>query len=144
MRVYIPATVDDLALQTSGQWEPEHAFAVTEAWRDAAEDLDEDELAEAAIDAAAMESGLRLGSRVRAVIAADVSRADAALDPSVHPAAVRINGKLAAASIACVFIDEEQSAADVTAARAGDEAALDRLADRTLLWYDLAEALGQV
>ena len=51
MRVYIPATVDDLALQTSGQWEPELAFAVTEAWRDAAEDLDEDELADDALRA---------------------------------------------------------------------------------------------
>lgn len=144
MRVYIPATVDDLALQTSGQWEPERAFAVTEAWRDAAEELDEDELVEAAIDAAAMESGLALGSRLRAVIAADVSRADAVLDPSVHPAAVRINGKLASASVACVFLDEDESAKDMAAARGGDEAALERIADRTLLWYDLAEVLGQV
>jgi hypothetical protein len=142
MRVYIPATVDDLALQTSGQWEPELAFAVTEEWRDAADDLDEDELAEAAIDAAAMESGLEFGSRLRAVIAADVSRADAVVDPKVHPAAVRINGKLSPASVACVFLDEDDAADDVTAARAGDEAALERLADRTLLWYDLAEVLG--
>jgi len=143
MRVYIPATADDLVLQTSGQWEPERAFAVTEAWRDAAEDLDEDELAEAAIDAAAMESGLAHGSRLRAVIAADVSRADALVEPSVHPAAVRINGKLATASVACVFLDEEDAAPDIVAARAGDESALERLADRTLLWYDLAEVLGK-
>lgn len=142
MRVYIPATVDELALQTSGQWEPALAYAVTEAWRDAAEDLDDDELAEAAIDAAAMESGLELGSRLRAVIAADVSRADAVVDPSVHPAAVRINGKLAPASIACVFLDEDDAADDVIAARAGDDDALERLADRTLLWFDLAEVLG--
>lgn len=142
MRVYIPATIDDLALQTSGQWAPEHAFAVTEAWRDSSDDLDEDELAEAAIDAAAMESGLELGSRLRAVIAADVSRADAVADPNVHPAAVRINGKLAVASIACVFLDEDDAADDVDAARAGDEDALERLAERTLLWYDLAEVLG--
>lgn len=142
MRVYIPATVDDLAFQTSGQWAPEHAFAVTEAWRDSSDDLDEDELAEAAIDAAAMESGIRLGSRLRAVIAADVSRADATTDPDVHPAAVRINGMLSTASVACVFLDEEDAAPDVIAAQGGDEAAFERLAERTLLWYDLAEVLG--
>lgn len=143
MRVYIPATVDGLALQTSGQWEPGLAFSVTEAWRDSADDLDEDELAEAAIDAAAMESGLERGSRLRVVIAADVSRADTVTDPETHPAAVRINGKLSKASIACVFLDEDDAADDVVAARGGDDDALERLADRTLLWFDLAEVLGR-
>ena len=143
MRVYIPATVDDLALQTSGQWEPGLAFAVTEAWSDAADDLDEEELAEAAIDVAAMESGLERGSRLRVVIAADVSRADTVTAAETHPAAVRINGKLAPASVACVFLDEEDAADDLVAARAGDDEALERLADRSLLWYDLAEVLGR-
>ncbi len=142
MRVYIPATVDDLATQTAGHWEPEHAFAVTEAWRDASGDLDEDELAEAAIDVAAMESGLELGSRLRVVIVADVPRGDAVVDPKVHPAAVRLSGKLPTDAIACVFLDEDDAAADVVAARAGDDDAFERLADRTLLWFELPEVLG--
>ncbi len=142
MRVYIPAVVDDLALQTAGQWEPGRAFAVTEEWRDGADDLDEDELAESAIDVAAMESGLTLGSRLRAVIVADIPRGDVVVDPKVHPAAVRISGKLPKDSIACVFLDEDDAAADVVAARGGDEEAFERLAARTLLWFELAEVLG--
>ncbi len=142
MRVYIPATVDEIALQTSGQWEPQRAYAVTESLRDAMPELDEDELIEFAIDAAGMASALELGSRLRAVVAADVSRADAVPDGATHPAAVRVEGRLAPASIACVFMDEHEAAADTQAAIAGDEAAAERLADRTLLWYDLAEVLG--
>lgn len=142
MRVYIPGTVDELALQTSGQWQPDHAFAVTQAWRDAAEGLDEDELAEAAIDVAAMESGLALASRLRVVIAADVSHAEPATGPDAHPAAVTLTGPLTKGSIACVFLDEDEAQGDVAAARAGDEDALERIADRTLLWFDLAEVLG--
>lgn len=141
MRVYIPATMDELALHTSGQWEPGMAYAVTDLLRDAMPDLDEDELVEYAIDAAGMASALDLGSRLRSVIAADVSRADAVPDGATHPAAVRVAGKLAPTSIACVFVDEEEAEADARAAFAGDEDATERLADRTLLWYDLAEML---
>ncbi len=141
MRVYIPATIDELALQTSGQWEPGRAYAVTDQLRDEASDFDDDELVEAAIDAAAMTSGLELGSRVRVVIAADVSRADAAPDPATHPAAVTLVGRLETASVACVFLDEDDVEADVAAARDGDEEAYERLAERTLLWYDLREVL---
>ena len=141
MRVYIPATMDELALQTSGQWEPQRAYAVTDVLRDAMPALDEDELTEFAIDAAGMASALELGSRLRAVVAADVSRADAVPDGATHPAAVRVAGRLDPTSIACVFVDEEEAAADAKATFAGDEDAAERLADRTLLWYDLAEVL---
>lgn len=149
MRVYIPAMADDIGLHTGGQWEPGLAFAVTEAYRDAYADLDDDELADGAIDAAAMYSALELGSRLRAVIAADVSRADAAPDPATHPAAVRLAGALETDSVACVFLDEEDAEADAVAAhtfaRAGgveeDNQAAERLGERTLLWYDLAEVV---
>ena len=141
MRVYIPATVDELALHTSGQWQPQRAFAVTDAVKDAYPDFDEDELAELAIDLAGMVSGLELGSRLRAVIAADVSRSDAHPDPATHPAAVTLAGTLDPASVACVFLDEDDAAADLAAARADDEAAYERLAERILLWFDLREIL---
>lgn len=141
MRVYIPATVDELALQTSGQWEPQRAFAATDVLREAMPALDEDELVEFAIDAAAMASALEAGSRLRAVIAADVSRADAVPDAMTHPAAVLVAGRLDPASIACVFLDEDEAEADVNGAVLGDDDAAERLADRTLLWFDLAEVL---
>ena len=141
MRVYIPATTDELALQTSGQWEPQRAYAVTDVSRDAMPALDEDELTEFAIDAAGMASALELGSRLRAVIAADISRADAVPDGATHPAAVRVAGRLDPTSIACVFVDGEEAAADTRAALEGDDDAAERVADRTLLWYDLAEVL---
>jgi hypothetical protein len=141
MRVYIPATVDELALQTSGQWEPQRAYAVTDVLREAMPALDEDELVEFAIDAAAMSSALDGGSRLRTVIAADVSRADAVPDAVTHPAAVLVAGRLDPTSIACVFLDEEEAAPEAEAASAGDEDAAERLADRTLLWFDLAEVL---
>lgn len=143
MRVYLPAVVDELAAQTSGRWQPQRAYAVTDVLRDAMPALDEDEMVEFAIDTAAMASALEAGSRLRTVIAADVSRADVVLDAVTHPAAVLVSGRLDPASIACVFVDEEDAAADAEAARAGDDDAADRLAERTLLWYDLAEVLGR-
>ena len=139
MRVYIPATASDLAIQTSGQWEPAHAFAATDALAAAAPELDEDELAELAIDLAAEASALSLGSRLRVVIAADFSRADVALDPDAGPGAVVLTGRLAPGAVACVFMDEEDAVADVAAAQGGDEAATDRLGERSLLWYELGE-----
>jgi hypothetical protein len=139
MRVYIPANASDLAIQTSGQWEPVHAFAATEALADAAADLDEDELAELAIDLAAEASALSLGSRLRVVIAADFSRADVALDSDAGPGGVVLTGRLAPGAVACVFMDEDDAGDDVAAAQAGDEDALERLGERSLLWYELGE-----
>jgi hypothetical protein len=139
MRVYIPASASDLAIQTSGQWEPAHAFAATDALAAAAPELDEDELAELAIDLAAEASALSLGSRLRVVIAADYSRADVALDPDAGPGAVILTGRLAPGAVACVFMDEEDAAADVAVAQGGDEDALERLGERSLLWYELGE-----
>jgi hypothetical protein len=103
--------------------------------------LDEDELTEFAIDAAGLASALDLGSRLRTVIAADVSRADTVPDGATHPAAVRVAGKLDPALIACVFMDEAEAAPDAKAALGGDDDAAERLADRTLLWFDLAEVV---
>lgn len=143
MRVYIPGTVAELALQTSGRWEPEHGFAVTEALTESAADLDEDELTELAIDFAAEASALEHGSGLRVVIAADFSRADVAPDPEAGPAAVRMTGRLAPGAIACIFMDEDDAAADVAAAQGGDDEALERLAGRSLLWFELGELTGE-
>lgn len=142
MRVYIPATVADLALQTSGRWEPEHGYAVTEALTTAHPELDEEELAELAIDYAADASAFERGSSLRVVIAADYSRADVSLDPAAGPAGVTIAGRLLPSAIACVFMDEEDAAADIAAAKEGDDEARERVEERFLLWYDLGELAG--
>lgn len=139
MRVYIPATVAELALQTSGKWEPVHGFAATEELAAAAPDLDEEELAELAIDYAAEASALTLGSSLRVVIAADFSRADVSRDPDGGLAAVTVTGKLQPSAVACVFMDEDDAGADLIAARAGDHDAIQRLEERSLLWYELGE-----
>ncbi len=139
MRVYIPATVAELALQTSGKWEPVHGFAVTESLTEAAPDLDEEELSELAIDYAADASAFTLGSSLRVVVAADFSRADVSRDPEGGLAAVTISGKLQPSAVACVFMDEDEAAAEIATARSGDEEARERLEERVLLWFDLGE-----
>ena len=104
---------------------------------------DPDELAEQARDAAAEDSIVVLGSRLRLVVAIDVSRADVAPVPDAHPAAVTVSGRVMADSIACFFLDEAGAEADARAAAGGDEDALERLEERDLLWYDVSE-LGQL
>jgi len=44
--------------------------------------------------------------------------------------------------LACAFVDEDAAAEDAAAAAQGDAAALDRLYERDLLWYDAGEFEG--
>jgi len=139
MRVFVPGAVGEIARYTSGHWEPERGYAVTERLMDISAYDDPDELAEQARDAAAEDSIVELGSPLRLVVAIDVSRADVAPVPDAHPAAVTITGRVMADSIACVFLDEAGAADDARAAAGGDEEALERLEERDLLWYDVSE-----
>ena len=84
-----------------------------------------------------------VGSRLRLVVAIDVSRADVAPVPDAHPAAVTLTGRVMSESIACIFLDEADAADDARAAAGGDEVALERLEERDLLWYDVSE-MGQL
>lgn len=143
MRVFVPGSVDELGHYSSGHWEPERGYAVTERLMDISAYDDPDELAEQARDAAAEDSIIVLGSRLRLVIAVDVSRADVAPVPDAHPAAVTLNSRVLADSIACIFLDEPGAADDARAAAGGDEEALERLDERDLLWYDVSE-IGQL
>ena len=127
----------------SGHWEPERGYAVTERLMEISAFDDPDELAEQARDAAAEDSIVVLGSRLRLVVAIDMSRADVAPVPDAHPAAVTIAGRVMADSIACFFLDEPDAEADARAAAGGNEKALERLEERDLLWYDVSE-LGQL
>ncbi|WP_062297636.1 DUF6912 family protein [Demequina maris] len=139
MRVYIPATVDDLPRCADGLWEPPIAYAVTERLLDIVDSDDGDELAEIARDVAARASVIEVGSPLRVVVVAELTRAECETDPDLHPAAVRVQGRLPASAIACAFVDEPGAADDVSGARGGDDDALDRLEERDMLWYDATE-----
>ena len=139
MRVFVPGSVDEIKHYSSGQWEPDRGYAVTERLMEISAYDDPDELAEQARDAAAEDSIVVLGSRLRLVVAIDVSRADAVPVPDVHPAAVTVSGRVMPDSIACFFLDEPDAEADARAAAGGDDEALERLEERDLLWYDVSE-----
>jgi len=139
MRVFVPGSVGEIKHYSSGHWEPERGYAVTERLMDISAYDDPDELAEQARDAAAEDSIVVMGSALRLVVAIDVSRADCAPVPDAHPAAVTLSGRVMPDSIACYFLDEADAAADARAAAAGDEDALERLEARDLLWYDVSE-----
>lgn len=143
MRVFVPGTVADLAHYSSGHWEPERGYAVTERLMEISAFDDPDELAEQARDAAAEDSIVELGSRLRVVVVVDYPRADVTAVPDAHPAAVTVTGTVPPGGIACIFLDEEGAESDAKAAAAGDEDALERLEDRELLWYDATE-LGRL
>src|SRR6476646_7416942 len=133
MRVYVPATVEQLeALRDNGFEPPLAAHAVTAALREWYVEGDLDELEYAASDEAA-EASLRLiaatGSAVprRVVVAADVS--DAAVVPE-GPArsAVQVRQRVTLAEVVSVHVDDDAARADVLvaaqavpAADAGDE-----------------------
>jgi len=143
MRVYIPATIDDLTSCTTGKWEPAMGFAVTERLMEISSHEDEEGMAEQARDAAAIESVVELGAALRVVIVADYSRADITAVPDAHPAAVALTGRVPADAIACAFVDEPAALDDAREALAGGAEALERLEDHDLLWYDVSE-LGQI
>jgi len=139
MRVFVPGLIDELRHYSSGHWEPERGYAVTERLLEISAYDDPDELAEQARDAAAADSIVVLGSRLRLVVAIDLSRADVAPVPDAHPAAVTLSGRVMPDAIACFFLDEADAEADARAAAGGDEDALERLEERDLLWYDVSE-----
>lgn len=139
MRVFVPGAVGELAHYASGHWEPDRGYAVTERLLEISVFDDPDELAEQARDAAAEDSIVVLGSRLRLVVAIDISRADVAAVPDAHPAAVTVTGRVMPDSIACIFLDEPEAEADARKAAGGDQKALERLELRDLLWYDVSE-----
>nr|NLD41192.1 hypothetical protein [Actinomycetales bacterium] len=141
MRVYLPATLQDLA---AAALEPARVHGVTPALRRELSE-DDDEMLELVAFLAAADDSVRLVSErgdrpLRIVIAADVP------DPELGPAGEQeIETALAPRLpirwelVAAVHADEEAAEGEVAAAAGGDEAAYERLGERELLWYDAAE-----
>lgn len=145
MRVYLPATADDL--DDPDGLDPRWAHTITGALRAALPDEDVEGLAEAAMLAAADESVERIRAQVsalprRVVVAADVPGEDEPAGPGADerlPSAVLLDAPVPWAGVVSIHVDDADAADDVAAAIAGDDAALDRAAGRDLLWYDVVE-----
>lgn len=142
MRLYLPATLDEL--QPTLALGPRPAHAVTAALRAALPDEDEEGL-EYAAQLAAADDSLDLlraqpqAPRLRVVVAADVSDDLVGGHAPAAPSGVALLAPLAAEQLVCVLVDEPEASAEVVAAVAGADGAMERLDERDLLWYDAAE-----
>jgi uncharacterized protein DUF6912 len=156
MQVYIPATLAMLRqLVADGSLSPVNgtAFAVTPTLRESYAEGDDDELAEVALQEAALAS-LRLlaagdGPQTadapprRAVLAAEVD--DAKYRPDLDDAVVRLAGPVAIDQVIAAYVDNADAESAVTAAIAvidaadlGDEDAelvVGDAQDHDLAWY---------
>jgi len=154
MRIYLPATLDLLAGarsaadgRTTLDLAPGRAHTVTAALAAALPDEDQEGLEYSAHLAAADDSlallALAPGApRLRLVLTLEVpggAVVDAPGDAAVlTPSAVDV-AAVTGARLVCAHVDEPEAAADVAATLAGDDAAVERLVERDLLWYDATE-----
>lgn len=145
MRVYLPATLDELD-HLAADGGPRRAHAVTATLRAALPDEDDEGWEFVAQLVAADESLALLADRpgvprLRLVLAADVPDESVVpdADPDADVTAVTVLSGVPADAVVCAHVDEPSAAADVVAAVAGDDAAVQRLEDRDLLWYDVSE-----
>ncbi len=154
MRVYIPATLAMLErFVADGSMQPLSgtAFAVTPALRESYAEGDDEELAEVAIDEAALAS-LRLlaaegAARPRRAVL--IAEAEATVRPDLDDAVVRIDGPVGMDQVVAAYVDNADAEPAVTAAVAviddadlGDEDAeltVGDAQDHALAWYDRGE-----
>ena len=145
MRVYLPATLDELQHGSPVLLGPRRVHLVTPALRATWPDEDEEGWEYAAQSAAADESLVLLAGRpdappLRVVVAADL--APGVVGDATGPGAPSLAETLAEVAldvVVSVHVDEPAAAADVRAALSGDEADLERLEEHDLLWYDVSE-----
>ncbi|MCB7137239.1 DUF6912 family protein [Cellulosimicrobium marinum] len=170
MRIYLPATVDELDAATLTadaarlSVAPRGAHAVTAALVRSLPDEDQEGLEyaaalEAADDSLALVASRPDAPRQRLVITLEVP--DAAVqvvevgpggedDDAPAASAVEVIRTVPDVAVVCVHVDEPEAAADVEAvltAADGDgpeadaalDAALERVTERDLLWYDWSE-----
>ncbi|KQY47537.1 hypothetical protein [Cellulomonas sp. Root137] len=145
MRIYLPASLDQLD-PAVGPLAARRAHAVTPALRAMFPDEDDEGLEYAAQLAAADDSLELLGGtpgapQLRLVVSVDVPDGAvlAVADGDDVPSAVDLTREVPQSDVICVHVDEPGAAPDVVLAAAGDEAAVDRLDERDLLWYDASE-----
>lgn len=116
------------------------AHAVTDGVRHAFAEEDDEELDLIALLAAA-DDNIRsvMNEPFRLVIVADAKARLVGTDED--PSLVEATDSLSWTDVAAIFVDDEDAADDVMAARRGDDEAFDRLAGRDMLWYDPSERI---
>jgi hypothetical protein len=179
MRIYVPATLDELdsavVASVATRWTvtARRAHAVTAALASALRDEDEEGREYAAFLAAAHDSLELIAARagvppLRVVVSLDIPETAVALpggggfdggayDGHFSPSTVLVTRDVHDVSVVAVHVDEPEAAADIQAvlAAADEESdaesasdvgatsvlddALQRVADRDLLWYDASE-----
>ena len=143
MRVYLPATLDQLPCEQVG---PGRAHAVTPELRAGLPEEDQEGWEYAALLAAA-DDALRLlarrpgAPRRRVVLAADAPEGlvDVGTGPDEPASAVDLVAGVPWGAVVSVHVDEPAATSDVVAALAGDGLAEERVIERELLWYDVTE-----
>lgn len=158
VRLYLPATLDELDDLLHGRAPlaaPRRAHAVTPGLVALLPDEDEEGVEFAAQLMAADDALVLLASRpqavgLRLVVTVEVPDSAVAVDggagagdaPGVDDEAASLVQLLEPATlddVVCAHVDEPAARDEVARALQGDDAALDAIAERDLLWYDATE-----
>ena len=149
VRIYLPATLLDLIPWEGGTPAPlalRRAHAVTSSLRELFPEEGDEGLEYAALLAAADDSLelLRMtpaAPPLRLVLAADVPAhvVTGVDDNDAAPSAVDVAVAVEWDAIACGHVDEPAAEPDIVAALTGDDAAIEHLDERDLLWYGASE-----
>ena len=137
MRVFLPASWDQLAELTRGSVEFPVGHAVTEEVRTELADSDDEELEYIALGMAASDAIALAGERHRRVVlAADVEAA-----PTGALSEVSLGALVTLRNIAAIHVDSAEAEADVAAAAAApdDERLAERALEHELGWYAVQE-----
>lgn len=142
MRLYLPTTLR--AMARPGALRPTRAHAVTPDLAAALAGEDDEALEFAALLAAADASVMLLAEdaaapRRRVVVVADLPGVRCERRSDDLPSAVEPPAAVPWSAVVSVHVDDGDAEADVAAAARGDAEALDRAAERDLLWYDASE-----
>jgi hypothetical protein len=155
VRLYLPATLDELDDLLRGRAPlaaPRRAHAVTPALTALLPDEDEEGVEFAAQLMAADDALVLLASRpdatgLRLVVTVEVP--DGAVRDATPEDGAGVDDEAASLvtltepatldDVVCAHVDEPAARAEVARALDGDDAALDALAERDLLWYDASE-----
>jgi hypothetical protein len=155
VRLYLPATLDELDDLLQGRAPlaaPRRAHAVTPALAALLPEEDEEGVEFAAQLMAADDSLVLLASRAEAAglrLVVTVEVPDGAVSAAAPEDGADVDDEAASLvtlteavtldDVVCAHVDEPAARAEVARALDGDDAALDALAERDLLWYDVSE-----
>lgn len=159
MRLYLPATLDELDDLLRGRAPlaaPRRAHAVTPTLLGLLPDEDEEGVEFAAQLMAADDALVLLAARPQAPVlrlvvtvevadeaVRDATPADGAGVDDEAASLVTLTAPVTLDDVVCAHVDEPGARDEVARALDGDDAALDALAERDLLWYDVTE-LGRI